>query len=132
MPPAAAPLSEAQVLVTCGACGKEVAVTAANGQKCPHCGVIWDEPIEFPKAPLPVQATSLTNAAGGGLPPVAQNMPVPAQEGSAPVEQPLGPPPVPDNSVPQEMNMANLPLWMKATLFFGASAACYYVLFYRR
>lgn len=133
----AAPLSEATETVICGNCNKEVAVTAENGQKCPHCGTIWDEPLVLPAMPAAVASApegagpGETSAPPGGAHPVraqpAQGQPMPAQGAVQNVAVP-----VPDNQVYQEMNLATLPLWMKALLFFGCLGVCYYMFFFRR
>lgn len=140
---APAPLSEATVTVVCGNCEKEVSVTAANGQKCPHCGIIWDEPIVFPAAPpSPVVGTdevsgfdfagedaAMVQPDGAPRAPARQQQAAGNQVQGDPMQ--IAPPPA-YSDMPQEMNLATLPLWMKAVLFFGALGGCYYVMFYRR
>jgi hypothetical protein len=50
-----------------------------------------------------------------------------------PVQLPPPPPPSPVASTgPQEFDLATVPLWMKATFFFGSIGLIYYFAFYLR
>lgn len=116
-----------KVVVICDNCKKEVSVSAEYGQECPHCGILWD--VGTPVVTMPNNRSNsqmANNSApsdgggGGGLQPVANR--VQAPDGSAPPS--IQNPPAP-------ITMENLPLWMKASIFFGCIGVLYYFFFYR-
>jgi len=124
--------TEERVIVVCDNCKKEVSVSAEYGQKCPHCGILWD--VDAPSSnhqQVPPDTAgayeagghanaSPSDGGGRGRPVVAQSSQVP--DGSAPPSI---------HNAPAPVSMENLPLWMKASIFFGCIAVMYYFFFYR-
>lgn len=129
----------AVVTITCGNCRKDVSLTAQSGQQCPHCGILWDGPpiTEEELARLEQMKISQPDASGTGLamPSLAeagqpvQNGARPANSGTVPN---VAPPPLTAHAPPQPMNLQNLPLWMKVSVFFVCLGAMYYAFFYVR
>lgn len=122
--------------VICGNCNKEVRVSSKHGQKCPHCGIEWALPVAIPKVaatPAPGDTAEAAGDAMGEARPagrVQHGQAAQPQGGPHPANVP--PPPAPNMGLPEDMNFANLPLWMKASLFIGSIAVMYYLFFVRR
>lgn len=114
-------------IIVCGNCMKDVPVTAANGEKCPHCGILWAEPIYVPPATTAVAHNSAAPAQSGyGT--TAQPAHGVVRPGAAAPQAPqqLPPPPAaPVGSGMQDFDLATMPIWMKAGLFFGALGIAY-------
>ncbi|WP_437202925.1 hypothetical protein [Planctomicrobium sp. SH664] len=147
-----------KVLVTCSNCRKEVTVSESSQVRCPHCGVLW---IEDSVAPVTIGGPSpdlrmpsghphagpaVGAADSGGVrvlpqfggPPQPVGQPMPAQQQAAQPQPGQGvqrlevpPVPAPDLGPQEEMNLANIPVWVKLTLFLGVSFVGYFLLFRR-
>lgn len=129
---------QTKVTITCSNCMREVSGDSSTGQTCPHCGIYW---AENPFVTLPPTNSSSPAMNGnvanpdGHRPNIGQ--PIGVGPGNPPV-QPGGlapniaPPPIQLNSGPQEMTLATVPAWLKATIFFIAIGAFYYYVFYLR
>ncbi len=114
------------MIVICDNCQKEVHTSAEHGQKCPHCGIEWS--LDLPQSAYTEKAI----AAGGNAGPAngINQRPVDPLNRIPQAAPPAGLPP-PAAPVAQEFNMANIPVWMKAGLFFLFAGAGYYMFFYR-
>lgn len=114
-----------QVTVTCGNCFKEVPLSSESGQKCPFCGILWDNsPAEKPAMTLEQPPRSHPNPGG------QQPQPVVAPQQNVPGGQPVTVP-QPTQYQPQEMTLGNLPIWLKAAVFCAFMGISYYVVFVR-
>ena len=114
-------------IIVCGNCMKDVAVTAANGEKCPHCGILWAEPIYVPPAPTTIaHNTAAPGQSGMGQPAAGASGVVRPGAVAQPGPQQLPPPPAaPAATGMQDFDLATMPIWMKAGLFFGALAVAW-------
>ncbi len=131
----------ATVTVVCGNCFKQVTVKSDSGQKCPHCGILWDnsEPDAAEMKPKMQAANSAdinpaALAANPGINPAAgqQAQPVVGRQQNVPGGQPVAvPQPVQFQTQPQEVTLENLPLWLKAGIFCACMGICYYAVFVR-
>lgn len=140
-------LGEVIEIVICGECNKEVELTSKHGQKCPHCGIEWAIPVAIPK--VGSQPASRPNGASEGEVPGGPSLEANHIHGAVPrgnahagdageqaaprAPRQLEVPDVPASNMNQmqEMDFANIPLWMKAALFFGSVAVLYYMFFVR-
>lgn len=149
--PGGASKPSGKVTVVCSKCQKEVSVDSEYGQKCPHCGIEWAVEIEIPSPPKPLMTQDsgsgsadspwLSDDAPGGVPQRNPGQGAPARPAAGrdaaanpggPVQLNVPPPPPVNGGVQEEMNLSNLPLWLKGALFIGAIGGLYYVLFYLR
>jgi hypothetical protein len=141
-------LGEVVEIVICGECNKEVELTAKHGQKCPHCGIEWAIPVAIPKVGnRPASPSSTDSGDATSTEPSLDNHQVhgnvprgnanPGNAGgnaaapNAPRQLEVPNVPAPNMNQMQEMDLANIPLWMKAALFLGAIAMLYYMFFVR-
>lgn len=130
------------VTVLCGNCFKEVSVRSDSGQKCPHCGILWDNSPDDPAVMKPKTQESDTtdsgagvrvaipgiNPAGVGQRPQPAVVPQPNVPGGQPVAVPQ---PVQFQTQPQEVTLENLPLWLKVGIFVACMGILYYAVFVR-
>ena len=119
----------------CANCMKTIPPTLQNGDRCPHCGVIFWDPNR--SIPLIRPAPSTTAAGGNGeashpmLTPSGANAQFPTASGggAAPAAQ------APGGGVPVTTvgggSFSNIPLWMKVG-FFGGMLAIAWLLLQRR
>lgn len=122
-----------ETVMVCANCNREVPASAQNGQRCPFCGVLWDASGAIPILP-PV--TPAADTPTEDQPMHADPAPAvqPAAQHAAPVAQPVAAPlpPAANFGMPEKLDAANLPIWMKVTLFVGSLAALWYFFLFRR
>ncbi len=144
--------SKPVVTIVCGNCFKEVALKSDAGQKCPHCGILWDSsPLDeaslATKTQVPNMQAANTLGSGGGdavmrpAAPVNLGANVAMRQGRPPAVapqqiaqggQPVAvPQPVQFQTQSQELTLENLPLWLKVGIFCACMGILYYTVFVR-
>ena len=122
----------------CGNCFMKVSIDSKSGQKCPHCGTIWEDSPEEESTVLAAkgakapeakkQNTTVVNS--GQNVGVHQAPQVVASQQNVPAGKPVAVPP-PVQLQPQEVTLENLPLWLKASVFCLCLGILYYAMFVR-
>ena len=130
--------SSARITIICENCSNEVSGNSDSGQTCPHCGILWDNNPFIPEVATTLPDNQYGNQfpadegyGQAGFAPAqgARVQPQPVPGGNAPAAAPA---PTPIQTAPQELTLANLPLAIKAAIFFVAIGVLYYFLFYVR
>ena len=136
------------VEIICGNCMKPVSLASDSGQKCPHCGILWDtSPLSPEELAALKTAEDKARSANSAAPNFSGEWPMEnAQASAEPNGQPAAaqppiaqggqpvavPPPLQQQTAPQELTLETLPLWLKVTIFFACLGVMYYTFFYVR
>lgn len=136
------------VEIICGNCMKPVSLSSDSGQKCPHCGILWDtSPLSPEELAALKTAEDKARSANSAAPNFSGEWPMEnAQASAEPNGQPAAaqppiaqggqpvavPPPLQQQTAPQELTLETLPLWLKVTIFFACLGVMYYTFFYVR
>lgn len=100
-------------ILTCATCGRELPAGVRDGDKCPHCGIVF-----WSRAPVPASGTPGTNNTGY---PEASGYPTASGTPDA-AAAPATAPPSNVTTSSGGLNLETVPMWMKVGFFVGLIA----------